>query len=68
MQTSLATISAQTKNFSSFTKTGQKHCIITDNEFYMVEESGETLISWLSAYLKGDDVPNIAPAPVAATN
>ncbi len=68
MQTSLATISTQTETFSSFTKAGQKHCIITDNDFYTVEENGETLISWLASYLNGDDVPSIAPAPVATTN
>ena len=61
LQTSLATITAASADFRSFIAQGSQHCIITSNDFYTKEESGNKLLDWFTDYLSGEPISNVFP-------
>ena len=53
MLDSIEEIQSRADNFCSFTAPGDRHCIVTRNQFYTVESNGVLLVDWLDEMLSG---------------
>ena len=68
MLTSMATIDAQTNNFSSYVAEHAvdsngltQHCVINRPDMYAVDQSGTKLIDWITDLVNGTAVSSVAP-------
>ncbi len=78
LQTSMSTIEAQTSsgnNFASYTAeyeanpvtTLTQHCVINRPDMYTVEQSGSSLLTWITDLVNGNSITSVTAPPLVST-